>query len=198
MPTILLVDDEQAVLDGIRRSLRHENYNLLTATSGAEALEICASVRVSVMVSDQMMPGMSGTELLSEVNKNYPDTIRLMLTGQATMDAAIEAINEGEVFRFLRKPVNQFELSLAVRQALEHREMLYDVRMMKSVIKQQASLIESFANQAQNFVAKLDRMNPARNPAQVELGSGARREVHVLDLDKYGDFDEELEERDSA
>lgn len=98
--TILLVDDEPNVTDALKRSMRNEPYELLTASSAASAQQILAGRHVDVVVSDEQMPGMAGSEFLSWVRAQFPHTIRMILSGQATLAAAIRAINEGEVYRF--------------------------------------------------------------------------------------------------
>jgi two-component system, probable response regulator PhcQ len=109
--TILLVDDEPNVTDALKRALRREPYELLTATSAFAAQQILERQHVDVVVSDEQMPGMSGSELLSSVRKQFPHTIRMILSGQASLEAAVRAINEGEVYRFFLKPCNPTDLS---------------------------------------------------------------------------------------
>ncbi|MCU1667497.1 MAG: Response regulator [Blastococcus sp.] len=100
---ILLVDDEQAILDGLSRQLR-KKFTVHTATGGAEALELLESEPVAVVVSDMRMPQMNGATFLSKVRTLYPDIVRILLTGQADTQAAITAVNEGQIYRFLTKP----------------------------------------------------------------------------------------------
>jgi response regulator RpfG family c-di-GMP phosphodiesterase len=100
---ILLVDDEVAILDGLRRQLR-KKFTVHTANSGAEALELLTSVPVAVVVSDMRMPQMNGATFLSRVRSLYPNVVRILLTGQADTQAAITAVNEGQIYRFLTKP----------------------------------------------------------------------------------------------
>jgi response regulator RpfG family c-di-GMP phosphodiesterase len=102
-PPILLVDDEIAILDGLRRQLR-KRFTVHTANSGAEALELLRSEPVAVVVSDMRMPQMDGATFLSRVRSLYPDVVRILLTGQTDTQAAITAVNEGQIYRFLTKP----------------------------------------------------------------------------------------------
>ncbi len=119
-PTILLVDDEEMVLNALRRVLASSEWALVTAESGAQALEIMARQPIALIVSDQRMPVMSGLELLNEVKKLYPDTVRIILTGYAEMDIVVKAINQGEVYRFFTKPWNNAELVETVRTVLRN------------------------------------------------------------------------------
>ncbi|MCW2676181.1 MAG: two-component system response regulator [Modestobacter sp.] len=100
---ILLVDDEVAILDGLRRQLR-KRFTVHTANSGAKALEFLESESVAVVVSDMRMPQMDGATFLSRVRSLYPNVVRILLTGQADTQAAITAVNEGQIYRFLTKP----------------------------------------------------------------------------------------------
>jgi DNA-binding NtrC family response regulator len=102
--TVLFVDDEPGILRFIRRQLREETLEVLMAGSGEEALDILATRRVDVLVSDLEMPGMNGLELVRAARKRFPGTLRMLLTGAATLEVTLEAINQGEVARFLRKP----------------------------------------------------------------------------------------------
>ncbi len=102
-PSILLVDDEVAILDGLRRQLR-KKFQVHTANGGAEALELLQTEPVTVVVSDMRMPQMDGATFLSRVRALYPEMVRILLTGQADTQAAITAVNEGQIYRFLTKP----------------------------------------------------------------------------------------------
>jgi len=101
--SILFVDDEPRVLKTLKALFRHD-YNILTASSGQEALELLSSKKIDIVVSDQRMPTMLGSELLKKVSKLYPKTIRLLLTGFSDTSAIVDTINDGEIFRFLHKP----------------------------------------------------------------------------------------------
>jgi DNA-binding NtrC family response regulator len=104
LPSVLCVDDEARVLDGLSLHLRR-HYQVHTAQSGAQALAKLKELRgVAVVVSDMRMPGMDGATLLRQVMTLYPDTARILLTGEPGRDVAISAINEGQIFRFLTKP----------------------------------------------------------------------------------------------
>ncbi|MGY1856885.1 HD domain-containing phosphohydrolase [Modestobacter sp. SYSU DS0290] len=102
-PSILLVDDEIAILDGLRRQLRKQ-FTVHTATGGAAALELLETESVHVIVCDMRMPEMDGATLLSRIREQHPEIVRVLLTGQADTQAAIAAVNEGHVYRFLTKP----------------------------------------------------------------------------------------------
>jgi two-component system probable response regulator PhcQ len=139
--TILLVDDEPNVTDALRRALRREPYQFLTATSAAGALRILETQHVDVVVSDEHMPGMSGSEFLSLVRKQYPQSIRMILSGQASLEAAVRAINEGEVYRFFLKPCNPTDLIFTVQQAVAHKRLEAQSRRLLREYQRQASML---------------------------------------------------------
>jgi DNA-binding NtrC family response regulator len=139
--TILIVDDEQAVLDGLVRSLRRSEYVVLCATSPEVALGLLREHPVDLVISDHLMPGMTGLEFLKLVRDRFPDTVRIMLTGHADMDTAVKAINEGEIYRFLSKPCSQPELQVTVHLALEQLELSRENRRLLAVIRNRPELV---------------------------------------------------------
>jgi DNA-binding NtrC family response regulator len=133
-PTVLFVDDEEALLHAIVRTLRKEPFNVLTTTSPAQALRMLADRPVDVIVSDEHMPGMSGSELLRRVRTQHPSTVRVLLTGGAGLDTNMRAIQDGEVYRFLTKPVPSEELARTIVQAFNMAQLL---RQRHSVVPRQ-------------------------------------------------------------
>jgi len=115
--TLLLVDDEPHISAALFRMLRRDGYRILIATSGAQALEMLAINRVQVIISDQRMPEMSGTEFLETVSQMYPDTIRMILSGYTDLKVVTESVNRGAVFKFLTKPWEDDLLREHVRDA---------------------------------------------------------------------------------
>lgn len=136
--TILIVDDEPNVISALQRNLLDEEYDILTAASGEEGLAILKENRAKVVISDERMPGMDGADFLSLVQIRYPDTVRIMLTGHASVDAAMKAVNEGGVYRFFVKPWNDVELLLALRSAIEKYDLEAENRRLLGMIRKQA------------------------------------------------------------
>jgi diguanylate cyclase (GGDEF)-like protein/PAS domain S-box-containing protein len=120
--TLLVVDDEENVLHAIRRLLRNEGCQVLVATSGEEALELLASNDVGVILSDQRMPGMTGTELLQRVRKMHPNIVRIILSGYSDASTIADAINKGAVYKYISKPWDNAELVALVRKAFVRYE----------------------------------------------------------------------------
>ncbi|MBX9753947.1 MAG: response regulator, partial [Pseudomonadaceae bacterium] len=121
---ILLVDDEDAILNSLRRVLRNQPYELFFAHGGEDALLLLEKHAIDLVVSDARMPGMDGATLLSEVNKRKPDCMTILLTGYAEINTIVKAINEGQIYRYISKPWNDEELLMTLRQALamQHAE----------------------------------------------------------------------------
>jgi adenylate cyclase len=123
-PKILMVDDEPDNLDLLYRTFRHE-YRVLRSTSGPEALDLLSrEPDVALVISDQRMPHMSGTEFLSLTASQYPDIIRIILTGYTDVDDLVEAINAGQVFQYVTKPWDEEELRTVVQRAVETHKIL--------------------------------------------------------------------------
>ncbi len=140
--TVLLVDDEPNVLEGLTRVLRKESYEILTANSAEQAAGLLEDSNVDLIVSDEEMPGMSGTEFLARVAQDYPDVVGIVLTGHPTLPAALRAINEGKVYQFLTKPCNEIDLAVTIRRALEQKDLKEKSRELLEVTKCQSALIE--------------------------------------------------------
>ena len=140
---VLLVDDEPNILMGLKRTLRNEPLDIETANSGAEGLGLLETTPVDLVITDQSMPGMSGVEFLSRVYEEYPDTIRFILTGNATLETAIQAINDGAVSRFFIKPYNKVELTIAIRQALEHKDLMKKAWTLLRTLQEQNGLFDT-------------------------------------------------------
>jgi CheY-like chemotaxis protein len=127
---ILCVDDERAVLDGMALNLRRR-YEVLIAQGGAEGLEILGrGGPIAVVVSDMRMPGMDGATFLARARQTWPDTVRILLTGQTDMNSAIAAVNEGQIFRFLTKPCPPPTVLAAVDAAAEQHRLITGERVL--------------------------------------------------------------------
>lgn len=123
---LLFVDDEERVVNLLRTIFRSD-YDVYTATSGAQALDIVAAQRIDVIVSDQRMPQMLGIELLSEVRKRSPGTMRILLTGYSDLAAIVGSVNDGEVYRFINKPWDHDEIKRIMAEAVEAARATRDV-----------------------------------------------------------------------
>jgi two-component system, probable response regulator PhcQ len=122
-PVVLLVDDDIEILEMFSRILRREPFDVELAAGARAAFRILAVRTVSVVVSDELMPGMPGTEFLARMQAEHPETVRIMLTGQASVTVAQRAINDGQVFRFLTKPIEARDLVRIIREAIAEYEL---------------------------------------------------------------------------
>jgi FixJ family two-component response regulator len=121
--TLLLVDDEENITSALVRLLRRDGYNILRANSGEAGLALLAQNEVGVIISDQRMPGMNGVEFLSKVREQYPDTVRIVLSGYTELNSVTDAINRGAVYKFLTKPWEDDLLRANVEEAFQRYEM---------------------------------------------------------------------------
>jgi two-component system, probable response regulator PhcQ len=143
---ILIVDDEPNVLAALKRALIDEPCEIYSAASGAEGLEILKKGGIKVVVSDEKMPAMSGTEFLTCVKEYYPEVVRIMLTGYASLDAAMKAVNQGEIYRFFSKPWNETELRLSIRAGLEKYNLEAENKRLLRIVKHQAINLKLIEN----------------------------------------------------
>src|SRR6186713_2767563 len=146
---LLLVDDEPNLTSALVRSLDRSQFDIFTADSAQKGLLILAGNEIDVVVSDERMPGMTGSQFLSEVRKKWPNTIRMILSGQADLEAAVRAINEGEVYRFLLKPCHPKELQMTILQGLQQ----------KKLVAQSRELLQEH-QKTQNLLEELEKANP--------------------------------------
>jgi two-component system probable response regulator PhcQ len=135
---ILIVDDEKSVREALKRSFLDDPYTIYTAENAAEGLQILTANNIKVVISDEMMPGMSGADFLAKVSARFPGVIRIMLTGQASLASAIKAINKGEIYRFFTKPWDDFELRFAVKSAVEKYDLEQENRRLLDIVRKQA------------------------------------------------------------
>lgn len=134
---ILVVDDEANILKALKRTLSGEEFKVVTFLRPVEALEALKELRPDIVLSDHLMPEMTGLEFLKIVRSRAPDTCRIMLTGHAEMQTAIDAINEGEIYRFLLKPWDDLDLKLALSLGLERLDLERENRRLSAMVRVQ-------------------------------------------------------------
>ena len=120
--SLLLVDDEKNILRSLRRLLERDGYDVHTASSGYEALSVLITQPIPVVISDHMMPEVSGVDLVSRIRKFFPETVSLMLTGNRDISCLKDAVNEGYIYKFLQKPWDEEELLRSVADAFEFHD----------------------------------------------------------------------------
>ena len=134
---IAVVDDEENILRALSRSLAREGYQVFTFQRPADAIEALKELAPHAVVSDHLMPEMTGLEFLKVVRNRAPDTCRIMLTGHAEMQTAIDAINDGEIYRFLLKPWDDAELAMTLSLGLERLDLELENRRLAALVRTQ-------------------------------------------------------------
>lgn len=172
-PALLLVDDESSILASLRRLLRTEGYTLHSAESGAAGLEILEREPVDLVISDMRMPGMSGAQFLEQVRQRWPGTMRLLLTGYADIGATVEAINRGEIYRYLNKPWDDQELKVVIRDALHVQSLRRENERLQALTQAQNETLRTLNEGLETKVAQrtqeLEQLNGFLNLANDRL-----------------------------
>lgn len=140
---ILIVDDEENVCRALRRSLRKEGYEMESVNDPNAALELLGREKFDLIISDHLMPNMTGLEFLKIVRTRHPDAMRVMLTGHADMQTAIDAINHGEIYRFLTKPWDDTELKVTLFLAFEQLDLERENRRLLAMVRRQYDVIKT-------------------------------------------------------
>jgi DNA-binding NtrC family response regulator len=141
--SLLIVDDEENIRRSLARVFQGDGYDLRFAASGVEALAVLHEAPADMILSDHSMPKMTGLELMRAARKQFPDTLRIILTGAADLQLAMAAINEGEIYRFLTKPWDSVELQLTVRLGFERLALERENRRLLATVKRQSDFIRA-------------------------------------------------------
>lgn len=197
---ILFVDDEPEILRSLERITKKLDAVILTAPSGQDALDIINECPVDVIVSDFNMPYMDGNQLLEQVAKISPETVRMVLTGHGDMEMIVNLINNGHIWGFLQKPWDNFDLIIKLKQALQLQQVLAERTLMRRTIDQyqkyHKSSFEGFIGDsvAMQFVYScIEQSAPSNASVFITGPSGAGKEVaaqaiHRLSKKKNGPF----------
>ncbi|MBN2496516.1 MAG: response regulator [Deltaproteobacteria bacterium] len=167
--SILFVDDDPNVLRALQRCMRKEPHRCFYAEGPEDGLDTLAQEEIDLVVCDHFMPVMDGLSFLKKVKLSFPEVVRILMTGLPELDLAIEAINEGEVYRFLTKPWSDAELRLTLRQLIDYIDLRRDNQRLMHMVHKQRDFIEQL-NKEHPQIFDLERDE-----------SGAI----VLDLDEY-------------
>lgn len=157
MYSILIVDDEENIVNALKRSLRKvPEWEVETFTSSVEALNYAKSFSFDLFVSDFRMPEMDGVEFLTKIKEIQPDSARIILSGYTDFDGLIGAINQAEIFRFITKPWNDYELILTIDQALKYKNILIENNNLEKELREQKEKL----NITNKILAKLEQQTP--------------------------------------
>ena len=181
---VLFVDDEQNILETLKRFMRNSQYQCFYANSGHDALEILKNEVIDVVVSDMKMPEMTGEELLREVAKTYPETIRIVLSGISEDELVMGAINEGHIWGFIHKPWNNVELAQSIDQAVFTQQVIAERALLKQTLNQyknqQKDQFQGFIGSSisMQFVYNaIDKAAPSNASVLITGASGTGKEV---------------------
>jgi len=184
---ILCVDDEPRVLEGLRRHLR-EKFEVLAAGGGAEALNVLTSVKdLAVVVSDMRMPEMDGATVLRHTRVLRPHAVRILLTGQADMAAAIKAINEGQIFRFLTKPCAAEQFLSVIDEAVRQHELIMAERVLlqRTLVGAIKALTDIMSLVSPAVIGRAQRLKRRVSELAIDLEIDDRWQVEVAALLSY-------------
>ena len=173
MIKILCVDDERNVLKSLRRLFMDEDdYEVFVAESGAEGLEVLEEEGdIRMIISDYRMPEMTGVEFLHQANEKWPETVRIVLSGYADTAAVVEAINEGQIYKFIPKPWNDEELLSTVSAALEHQEMRWEIKKLNQELQNKNAELQAVNDNLENLVVKrTEALNLRNRVLQISQG----------------------------
>lgn len=178
-PTVLIVDDENNNLQLLRRTLRG-GYNILTAANGIEALKLVEDFgpQISLIVSDQRMPEMEGTEFLKKVNESNPQIIKILLTGHVDSDILVSAINDCDLFQYILKPFEPDELKIAVEKGIEKYLLATDNKLYYNELR------ELFYKTIRAISNALDTRDAYTNGHSIRVTLYSMILARKLDLDK--------------
>ncbi len=178
---ILYVDDEEGNLFAFVASFRKYYDKIYTVTSAKEGIEILHNHPIDVVLTDQRMPDMTGIEFLEKIIPDFPDTIRMIVTGFSDIDAVIHAINTGKVFRYIQKPWDKNELKLSIDQAIKTRALELSNRKLVADLQTEVAQKEQILQIFQNYVPKnvLDEVSK-KEPDTTQSHSAELRIVSIL------------------
>jgi len=139
---VLIIDDDPDALDCLDSLLSDEGYVVEKAHGGHEALEIIQSFSPEIVLSDYMMPGMCGVELLHKIKSQVPNMVPILITGHGDLKISIGSINQGEIYRFMLKPWHTDELKMTMRTAFQYHDVMLENERLNDTLKRQSSLLE--------------------------------------------------------
>ncbi len=174
--TVLCVDDELDIIHAMKRLLRKQNYNLLFASGGSQALEVMQQNDVHLIISDMRMPAMSGAELLERIATSYPNSYRILLTGYADVESTVSAVNKGEIHRYLQKPWDNEELISSIEEGLEKVRLNNEnIHLQKLIKKQNIQLKELNQNLENKVTLRTKQIHTALN--RIKRNNNATQKV---------------------
>ncbi|WP_058051149.1 response regulator [Janthinobacterium sp. Ant5-2-1] len=177
-PTILCVDDEPNILSSLRRLFRPHGYRVLTADGGAAGLALLESETVDLVISDMHMVHINGAQFLAQVRQRWPGIMRLLLTGYADIQSILDAVNHGEIYRYLTKPWNENDIVLVVRHALERRAQEQEKLRMETLTAGQNMELQAL-NACLEAKISMRILSLASDYNGLQIGAMGERRLHA-------------------
>lgn len=176
--TILIIDDEDNIRNGLATNFELEDYEVKTASNGQEGLDLIAKGDIDLVITDLRMDGISGEEVVKRVTTETPGIPVIVLTGHGSIDAAVEAMKSG-AYDFLTKPLNLDQLNLIVKRALENRELSLQHKLLKEEIESSACLEQMIGRSAemQKVFSMIKKVAPAKASVLITGESGVGKEL---------------------
>ena len=166
--TLLFVDDEPNILSSLRRLFRTKGYRVLTAEGGAAGLELLSKEHVDLVISDMRMPVMDGARFLELVRQQWPATMRMLLTGYSDIQSILDAINRGEIYRYITKPWDDNDIVLIVKHALERQALEKEKERLETLAQKQNEELKSLNASLEKKVAdRTADLNKEKESVQV-------------------------------
>ncbi|MCA9039697.1 MAG: response regulator [Planctomycetaceae bacterium] len=174
-PRILVIDDEPNVIQACKRALKRGGFDVIGTTDPEEALRTVESDDISVIISDQRMPEIQGSALMEKVKRIAPDTVRVILTGYADINAAIDSINSGNVFRYISKPWDDDELRTVISEAAEKYRLTREVQQLQEQVRLQNEQLQEQNLQLQNWNDALEAKVSERTQEVTDLNQQLKK-----------------------
>lgn len=190
--TLLFIDDDASTLTLLERLFQPLGYNIITAKSGADALLLLKKKKVDLVISDMQMPQMNGVEVLEQIRIKWPDVVRILQTGYSNLSSAIEAINRGEIYRYITKPWVNNDIILIVREALERKHLLAEKQRLKALTLRQnkelktlnASLEEKVRQRTEELHVALEALTHAHEQLKKDYYTTIQVFANLMELRK--------------
>ncbi|HVB03569.1 MAG TPA: response regulator, partial [Chitinophagaceae bacterium] len=157
---VLYVDDETNNLNAFKASYRR-NFEIYTASSAQDAKKLLHDVEVNVIIADQRMPGTTGVEFFNAIKELHPDPVRILLTGYTDIESLVDAINKGQIYQYIKKPWDEFELQTAIKNA-------YDFYNARKQLKEKVEALEKTNDELSRFIYSAS--HDLRSPLMSVLG----------------------------
>lgn len=181
--TVLCVDDEVNILATLRRLLRKNGYEVITAESAQLALQLLECSPIDLVISDMRMPEMDGAAFLDIVRQRWPETVRLLLTGYADISSILSAINNGEIYRYITKPWDELDLLSIVRQSVERIALARDKRNLEQQVREQNAVLRLLNAELESKVlARTEDLNVANGKLKKNYLNSIKVFSNLMDL----------------